>query len=103
MRWTVPGEIPPDLDDKYFRNQLDYIWDKDFSYLGVNAITIPPDALNFPDAKLPEPTKDEIDLAKRTCPACNRVFQTAWLRSRHIGGILGAKQACIAFGQSLRE
>ena len=89
----------------YCRNQLDYIWNKDFSSLGVNAITIPADALlNFPDADLPEPTKEEIDLAKRTCPICKEKFKNAWERGQHIfQGGYGAKAACIAFGTSLRE
>ena len=103
-RFTVPGEIPPTPDDKYFRNQLDYIWKKDFSYLGVNAITIPADALNFQDAVLPESTKEEIDLAKKTCPICKQKFKEAFMRGSHIfKGHYGATSACIAYGKSLRE
>ena len=103
-RWTVPGETCVGAGG-YCRNQLDYIWNKDFSSLGVNAITIPADALlNFPDADLPEPTKEEIDLAKRTCPICKEKFKNAWERGQHIfQGGYGAKAACIAFGTSLRE
>jgi len=52
----------------------------------------------------PEPTKEEIDLAKRTCPICDRAFKTAMLRGNHIfKGSHGATSACIAFGKSLRE
>ena len=52
----------------------------------------------------PEPTKEEIDLAKRTCPICQEIFKNAWVRGHHISGRgPSATPACIAFGKSLRE